>query len=58
MVYSCEYYQPYQEELPLRVMHVMGGGDVGGAKTHIMNMVTGLSQRNEVMLLSRRPVCG
>ncbi len=54
MVYSCEYYQPYQEELPLRVMHVMGGGDVGGAKTHIMNMVTGLSRRNEVMLLSFR----
>ncbi|MDO5141592.1 MAG: polysaccharide pyruvyl transferase CsaB [Eubacteriales bacterium] len=35
-------------------MHVMGGGDVGGAKTHIMNMVTGLAVRNEVMLLSFR----
>lgn len=35
-------------------MHVMGGGDVGGAKTHIMNMVTGLSVRNEVMLVSFR----
>ena len=35
-------------------MHVMGGGDVGGAKTHIMNMVTGLAKRNEVMLLSFR----
>ncbi|MDY3619422.1 polysaccharide pyruvyl transferase CsaB [Agathobaculum sp.] len=35
-------------------MHVMGGGDVGGAKTHIMNMVTGLNERNEVMLLSFR----
>ena len=35
-------------------MHVMGGGDVGGAKTHIMNMVTGLAERNEVMLLSFR----
>ena len=35
-------------------MHVMGGGDVGGAKTHIMNMVTGLSARNEVMLVSFR----
>ena len=35
-------------------MHVMGGGDVGGAKTHIMNMVTGLAARNEVMLLSFR----
>lgn len=35
-------------------MHVMGGGDVGGAKTHIMNMVTGLTRRNEVMLVSFR----
>ncbi|HJA48105.1 MAG TPA: polysaccharide pyruvyl transferase CsaB [Candidatus Agathobaculum intestinipullorum] len=38
----------------MRVMHVMGGGDVGGAKTHIMNMVTGLAQRGEVMLVSFR----
>ena len=43
-----------QEDTDLRVMHVMGGGDVGGAKTHIMNMVTGLAERNEVMLLSFR----
>ena len=35
-------------------MQVMGGGDVGGAKTHIMNMVTGLSEKNDVMLLSFR----
>ena len=35
-------------------MHVMGGGDVGGAKTQIMNTVTGLAKRNEVMLLSFR----
>ena len=35
-------------------MHVMGGGDVGGAKTQIMNTVTGLAERNEVMLLSFR----
>ena len=32
----------------------MGGGDVGGAKTQIMNTVTGLAKRNEVMLLSFR----
>ncbi len=38
----------------MRVMHVMGGGDVGGAKTHIMNMVMGLAKRNDVMLLSFR----
>lgn len=38
----------------MRVMHVMGGGDVGGAKTQIMNTVTGLARRNEVMLISFR----
>lgn len=38
----------------MRILHVMGGGDVGGAKTHIMNMVTGLAAQNEVMLLSFR----
>ncbi len=32
----------------------MGGGDVGGAKTQIMNTVTGLAVRNDVMLLSFR----
>ena len=35
-------------------MHVMGGGDVGGAKTQIMNTVTGLSRNNDVMLISFR----
>lgn len=35
-------------------MQVMGGGDVGGAKTQIMNTVTGLAVRNEVMLISFR----
>lgn len=35
-------------------MHVMGGGDVGGAKTQIMNTVTGLARRNDVMLISFR----
>ena len=38
----------------MRVMHVMGGGDVGGAKTQIMNTVTGLAKRNDVMLISFR----
>ena len=35
-------------------MDVMGGGDVGGAKTQIMNTVTGLSRNNDVMLISFR----
>ena len=38
----------------MRIMHVMGGGDVGGAKTQIMNTVTGLSRTNDVMLISVR----
>ena len=38
----------------MRIMHVMGGGDVGGAKTQIMNTVTGLSRNNDVMLISFR----
>ena len=38
----------------MRVMHVMGGGDVGGAKTQIMNTVTGLNRNNDVMLISFR----
>ena len=40
--------------LTLRIMHVMGGGDVGGAKTQIMNTVTGLNRNNDVMLISFR----
>ena len=38
----------------MRIMHVMGGGDVGGAKTQIMNTVTGLNRNNDVMLISFR----
>ena len=35
-------------------MHLMGGGDVGGAKTHIMSLVGALSRRHEVRLISFR----
>lgn len=38
----------------MRIMHMMGGGDVGGAKTHIMTLVGALRERNEVRLISFR----
>ena len=38
----------------MRILHMMGGGDVGGAKTHIMTLVGALRERNEVRLISFR----
>ena len=38
----------------MRILQMMGGGDVGGAKTHIMTLVQALSERNEVCLVSFR----
>ena len=38
----------------MRIMQLMGGGDVGGAKTHIMSLVKALSERHEVVLVSFR----
>ena len=38
----------------MKIMHLMGGGDVGGAKTHIMSLVGALSRRHEVRLISFR----
>ncbi len=38
----------------MRILHMMGGGDVGGAKTHIMTLVQALRERNEVCLVSFR----
>ena len=38
----------------MRIMQLMGGGDVGGAKTHIMSLVKALGERHEVMLVSFR----
>lgn len=38
----------------MRILQMMGGGDVGGAKTHIMTLIQALRARNEVMLISFR----
>ena len=38
----------------MRILQMMGGGDVGGAKTHIMTLIQALRKRNEVMLISFR----
>jgi len=39
----------------MRVMHLIGGGDVGGAKTHIISLTSRLSQHCTVRLVSMRP---
>ena len=38
----------------MRIMQLMGGGDVGGAKTHIMSLVKALGERHTVVLVSFR----
>lgn len=38
----------------MRILQMMGGGDVGGAKTHIMTLVQALSKQNDVCLVSFR----
>ncbi len=38
----------------MRIMHLAGGGDTGGAKTHIITLLKELSKEHEVMLVSFR----
>lgn len=38
----------------MKLLHMMGGGDVGGAKTHIMSLTKALMEHNEVCLVSFR----
>jgi polysaccharide pyruvyl transferase CsaB len=38
----------------LKVLHIIGGGDVGGAKTHVISLLAGLTGRIDVSLLSFR----
>lgn len=38
----------------MKILQIMGGGDVGGAKTHIMTLVQALGKENEVCLVSLR----
>ncbi len=39
----------------MRVVHIIGGGDVGGAKTHMLYLLKELSHHMEVKLISLRP---
>lgn len=38
----------------MKIVHIIGGGDVGGAKTHVLSLVSKLSEDNEVVLVSLR----
>lgn len=38
----------------MKIVHMIGGGDVGGAKTHVLSLVSKLSEDNEVLLISLR----
>ncbi len=38
----------------MKIVHLIGGGDVGGAKTHVLSLVSKLSETNEVLLISFR----
>lgn len=38
----------------MKIIHMMGGGDVGGAKTHIMSLVQALSKEHDIKLISFR----
>jgi len=39
----------------MRIMHFAGGGDIGGAKTHILSLGTELAKNNAFHLVSFRP---
>lgn len=38
----------------MKILHLIGGGDVGGAKTHILSLLKGLQAENDVLLCSLR----
>lgn len=38
----------------MKVVHIIGGGDVGGAKTHVLSLVAEMSKHIEVVLISLR----
>jgi polysaccharide pyruvyl transferase CsaB len=39
----------------MKVLHLIGGGDVGGAKVHVLSLVKELTKHIDVTLLSLRP---
>ena len=43
----------------MKVMHLISGGDVGGAKTHVLSLLQGLGKTEQVRLVCfREGVCG
>ncbi len=38
----------------MKVVHIIGGGDVGGAKTHVLSLVAEMSKQIDVVLISLR----
>jgi hypothetical protein len=38
----------------MKVVHLIGGGDVGGAKTHVLSLLNGLKRSIDVTLVSFR----
>ena len=50
----------------MRIIHMISGGDVGGAKTHVLSLLDGLNKTEDVHLIcftegefaqEARPVC-
>jgi L-malate glycosyltransferase len=39
----------------MKIVHMIGGGDIGGAKTHVLYLLKELSRHMEVKLISLRP---
>jgi polysaccharide pyruvyl transferase CsaB len=39
----------------MKIVHLIGGGDIGGAKTHVLYLLKELSRHMEVKLISLRP---
>lgn len=35
----------------MRIMHIISGGDVGGAKTHVLSLLKGLGEHHQVLLV-------
>jgi hypothetical protein len=43
------------KETDMKVIHLIGGGDVGGAKSHVLSLVKELSKHIDVMVIRLRP---
>lgn len=39
------------EDYPMKIIHMISGGDVGGAKTHVLSLLAGLNQTETVHLI-------